>query len=249
MPVLETARLVIRELQPGDHDACQALFRAIGWFNPTLPETEVIERRRSWFEWAVVNARELARLYQPPLGDRAIIERATGAFVGLVGYVPAFVRRCRARSQHIRGRPLLGRSARASATRDRQRGGAGHGQKRIRSSAVKADRRHDRKRQRRFSRCDAPDRHEHRAQPIRGASTLSDSGSDRYRIAIVSGAGPRKPAPFRRSASATGRISPFQLSPEADIDRRRTAEMRPTSRQQLNPARSPTSAARPAGLG
>ncbi len=89
MPVLETARLVIRELQPADHDACQALFRATGWFNPTLPATEVIERRRSWFEWAVVNTRELARLYQPPLGDRAIVERATGAFVGLVGYVPA----------------------------------------------------------------------------------------------------------------------------------------------------------------
>jgi RimJ/RimL family protein N-acetyltransferase len=89
IPVLDTARLRIRELQPIDHDACQALYRAIGWFNASLPGAEIIERRRSWFEWAVVNSRELARLYQPPLGERAIIDRATGDLVGIVGYVPA----------------------------------------------------------------------------------------------------------------------------------------------------------------
>ena len=89
MPVLTTPRLLIRDLRPADHDACQALFRAIGWFNASLPEAEITDRRRSWFEWAVANTRELARLYQPPLGDRAIIDRANGDFVGLVGYVPA----------------------------------------------------------------------------------------------------------------------------------------------------------------
>jgi len=89
MPVLDTPRLWIRALHPGDHDACQSLYRAIGWFNASLPDAEVVERRRSWLEWAVVNTRELARLYQPPLGERAIIERATGDFVGVVGYVPA----------------------------------------------------------------------------------------------------------------------------------------------------------------
>ena len=89
MAVLETARLTIRALEPADHDACQALFRAIGWFDAALRDAEIFERRRSWLDWAVANSRELARLYQPPLGERAIIERATGAFVGLVGYVPA----------------------------------------------------------------------------------------------------------------------------------------------------------------
>jgi predicted N-acetyltransferase YhbS len=89
MPVLETPRLLIRALQPRDHDACQALYRAIGWFDPSLPDGEALERRRSWFEWAIANSRELARLYQPPLGDRAIIERKTGDLIGLVGYVPA----------------------------------------------------------------------------------------------------------------------------------------------------------------
>lgn len=89
MPVLETERLTIRALEPADHDACQSLFRAIGWFDAALPDAEIFERRRSWLDWAVANSRELARLYQPPLGERAIIERASGAFVGLVGYVPA----------------------------------------------------------------------------------------------------------------------------------------------------------------
>jgi RimJ/RimL family protein N-acetyltransferase len=89
MPALETTRLTIRALQPADHDACQALFRAIGWYDAALPDAEIYERRRSWFDWAVANSRELARLYQPPLGDQAIIERATGAFIGMVGYVPA----------------------------------------------------------------------------------------------------------------------------------------------------------------
>jgi RimJ/RimL family protein N-acetyltransferase len=89
MPVLETPRLSIRALRPEDHDACQTLHRAIGWFDAGLSDAEVFERRRSWHEWAVANSRELARLYQPPLGDRAIIERMTERFLGLVGYVPA----------------------------------------------------------------------------------------------------------------------------------------------------------------
>jgi RimJ/RimL family protein N-acetyltransferase len=89
MPVLETPRLRIRAFQSGDQDACQTLYRAIGWFDASLPDAEITGRRRSWFEWAVVNTRELARLYQPPLGERAVIDRASGDLVGVVGYVPA----------------------------------------------------------------------------------------------------------------------------------------------------------------
>ncbi|HXQ12423.1 MAG TPA: GNAT family protein [Caulobacteraceae bacterium] len=91
MPVLETARLTIRPLQRNDLDDCHALFKAIGWFDPAMPEAEIFERRRSWLYWAVDNTRELARLHQPPLGERAIIDRATGQFVGLVGFVPSTV--------------------------------------------------------------------------------------------------------------------------------------------------------------
>lgn len=89
MPPLETSRLSIRALEPRDLDACQALFRAIGWYDRALSDAEVRARRQSWFEWSVANTRELARLYQPPLGERAVIERPSGAFIGLVGYAPA----------------------------------------------------------------------------------------------------------------------------------------------------------------
>jgi RimJ/RimL family protein N-acetyltransferase len=91
MPVLETERLTIRPLEHDDLDACHALFMAIGWFDPAMPEAEILARRRSWLIWAVANTRELARLNQPPLGERAVIERASGVFVGLVGLVPSTV--------------------------------------------------------------------------------------------------------------------------------------------------------------
>jgi RimJ/RimL family protein N-acetyltransferase len=91
MPVLETARLTIRPLQRSDLADCHALFKAIGWFDPAMPEAEVFDRRRSWLHWAIDNTRELARLNQPPLGERAVVDRENGQFVGLVGFVPSMV--------------------------------------------------------------------------------------------------------------------------------------------------------------
>jgi RimJ/RimL family protein N-acetyltransferase len=91
MPVLETARFSIRPLVRNDLDSCHALFKAIGWFEAAMPEAEIFERRRSWLYWSVDNTRELARLNQPPLGERAVIERASGQFLGLVGFVPSMV--------------------------------------------------------------------------------------------------------------------------------------------------------------
>ena len=101
MPVLETARLTIRALRRDDFEACYALFKATddaglpNWAHtaadPSQSEDEARERRRSWLHWAVDNSRELARLNQPPLGERAIVERAGVALVGLVGFVPQTV--------------------------------------------------------------------------------------------------------------------------------------------------------------
>lgn len=101
MPVLETARLSIRPLRPDDFEACYALLKAVdetasrNWSStaddPSPSEGAVRERRRSWLRWAVDNSRELARLNQPPLGERAVIERGSSALVGLVGFVPSTV--------------------------------------------------------------------------------------------------------------------------------------------------------------
>ena len=89
MPVLRTARLEVRPLHHGDLAVCHRLYNDIGWSDPTLSDPENLALRRSWLTWSVANERELARLHQPPLGDRAVVDAASGEFIGLVGLVPA----------------------------------------------------------------------------------------------------------------------------------------------------------------
>ncbi|MEZ4670280.1 MAG: GNAT family N-acetyltransferase [Anaerolineae bacterium] len=82
MPVLETARLLIRPVVVDDFDAaCHILDAGFG----TTPADE----RRVWLEWAVRNHSALANLFQPPYGDRAFILKETNAMIGMVGLVPA----------------------------------------------------------------------------------------------------------------------------------------------------------------
>jgi RimJ/RimL family protein N-acetyltransferase len=47
-----------------------------------------IETSRRMHEWRVLNEEMLARLYQAPYGDRAIVLRETGLLIGSVGLVP-----------------------------------------------------------------------------------------------------------------------------------------------------------------
>ena len=89
MPTLRTARLEIRPIRGGDLDACHQLYRDIGWTDPGRSDVENYERRRSWVDWSIANERELARLNQPAMGERTVIDRATGDFVGLVGLNPS----------------------------------------------------------------------------------------------------------------------------------------------------------------
>ena len=88
MPVLHTERLEIRPVRAGDLAACHQLYTGIGWADSARSEAENFERRRSWVAWSVANERELARLNQPPMGERTVIDRASGDFVGLVGLNP-----------------------------------------------------------------------------------------------------------------------------------------------------------------
>lgn len=89
IPTLHTARLRVRRLEPGDLEPCHRLFRDIGWTDPQASEGSALAARRRWLDWTVRSYDELEALYQPPYGERAV-ELHDGAFVGLVGLVPAF---------------------------------------------------------------------------------------------------------------------------------------------------------------
>ena len=88
LPVLETERLNIRPLVTSDLDACHQLYVEIKWGDSTLSVEENLERRRSWLEWTIRNYEELARLKQPPYGDRAVTLKGSRQLIGLVGLVP-----------------------------------------------------------------------------------------------------------------------------------------------------------------
>ena len=81
VPVLTTDRLEIRRLAADDLVDCQNLFEAIGWDNPPRD-------RAAWLAWTVASYDAYENLYQPPLGERAVVARDDGRFLGLVGYVP-----------------------------------------------------------------------------------------------------------------------------------------------------------------
>jgi ribosomal-protein-alanine N-acetyltransferase len=89
MPPLETARLLIRPFADADLPAVHQLL------DHDLAEAEMgnegqqdLDVRRQWLDWTVLNYDQLARLYQPPYGDRAIMLKDEGTLIGASGYVP-----------------------------------------------------------------------------------------------------------------------------------------------------------------
>jgi len=99
LPVLETERLIIRPFTPKDLNAAHQLFANVGWVNADEPLEEQLALRRDYLEWNALNHLMLARLLQPPYGDRAVVWKGNGrqhdrrpidALIGSVGVVPAW---------------------------------------------------------------------------------------------------------------------------------------------------------------
>jgi ribosomal-protein-alanine N-acetyltransferase len=90
IPTLASERLLVRRLCADDLDACHRLWLDIGYADPELDEVANRSRREAWLSWSVANYEQLAGLMQPPYGDRAVISRKDGRFLGVVGLVPAF---------------------------------------------------------------------------------------------------------------------------------------------------------------
>lgn len=85
MPILTAARVHIRPFTHADIAAAVAIFDEHAF--DTAPPTMVAERQ-AWLQWNVANEYYLARLDQPPYGERAIVHTATDHIIGAIGLVP-----------------------------------------------------------------------------------------------------------------------------------------------------------------
>jgi ribosomal-protein-alanine N-acetyltransferase len=89
MPVLETERLLIRPFAMDDlSDVHHLLDFELGDADLGADKMTSLAEREQWLRWAVANYGQLAKLRQPPYGDRAIVLRARDELVGACGYVP-----------------------------------------------------------------------------------------------------------------------------------------------------------------
>jgi ribosomal-protein-alanine N-acetyltransferase len=88
MPTLETERLTIRPFTPDDLHPYHHINTAVGWTDETQTPEANLAARRDWLDWTIRNYQQLARLYQPPYGDRAVILKTTNQLIGSCGLVP-----------------------------------------------------------------------------------------------------------------------------------------------------------------
>jgi [ribosomal protein S5]-alanine N-acetyltransferase len=82
IPVLETGRLIIRELTMDDLDSTNNILNRANGSNVTLTE------RQAWLQWTVMGYEMFAMLEQPHYGERAVVLKANGELIGAVGIVP-----------------------------------------------------------------------------------------------------------------------------------------------------------------
>jgi [ribosomal protein S5]-alanine N-acetyltransferase len=91
VPSLETERLLIRafRLEALDviHHILDVELRTADFGGE---QARTREERERWLQWTVLSYDELARLYQPPYGDRAVVLKSTQQVIGACGFVPSF---------------------------------------------------------------------------------------------------------------------------------------------------------------
>ena len=89
MHVLETVRLRIGPFTMEDLPDVHRLFD-IELCDADLrtDKMETLAERSEWLQWTVLNYAQLAKLRQPPYGDRAVILKSTGQLIGSCGFVP-----------------------------------------------------------------------------------------------------------------------------------------------------------------
>ncbi len=87
---LETARLHIRPFVMDDLERVHQLLDVeLGDADVGTEGALTRDQRREWLQWTVLNYAQLAWLYQPPYGDRAIALKETDELIGACGFAPA----------------------------------------------------------------------------------------------------------------------------------------------------------------
>jgi ribosomal-protein-alanine N-acetyltransferase len=89
MPVLKTARLRVRPFVMEDLPALHWLLDVeLADSDLRVDKMETLAERTQWLQWATLNYAQLAKMRQPPYGDRAIVLAATAQLIGACGFVP-----------------------------------------------------------------------------------------------------------------------------------------------------------------
>lgn len=91
VPALETERLMIRPFTMDDlDDIHQILDSNLITADFGTEGAKTREERQQWLQWTILSYEELARLNQPPYGDRAVVLKQTQHIIGACGFVPCF---------------------------------------------------------------------------------------------------------------------------------------------------------------
>lgn len=89
VPPLETERLIIRPFTMDDlEDVHQMLDVDLVDVDFGSEGEKALHERQQWLQWTVMSYEELAKLYQPPYGERAVTLKETGQLIGACGFVP-----------------------------------------------------------------------------------------------------------------------------------------------------------------
>ena len=89
MPTLETPRLVIRPFCMDDlHPVHRLLDADLREVDLGTVGAQTLPERAEWLQWTILSYTQLAKLYQPPYGERAIVHKHMQRLIGACGFVP-----------------------------------------------------------------------------------------------------------------------------------------------------------------